>query len=89
VTEMCVLMYCSSLTTLRDLKNIPKVEIHSCGAACDFSGLGNHESLLFRNCPILSKFVDEYLNEQRHKEIFSTIRHMYYSADCENTQQIW
>jgi hypothetical protein len=73
VTGRLVLKDSCSLQILKDLKNIPKVEIQKCNEVSDFTGLGNHESLLVRGCRNFTIFFEEYRNEQKHQDIFSTI----------------
>jgi hypothetical protein len=65
VTGKCVLTYYPSLQFLIDLKDIPSVEFYSCSAVSNLNGLGNHESLLFKNCLIFETFLVK--NIERNK----------------------
>jgi hypothetical protein len=58
------------LQSLKDLKNIPKVEIRGRSSINDITGIGNHESLLFGACLDFEKIVGEYQNEQSTKKYF-------------------
>jgi hypothetical protein len=92
VTGKCILKNCWSLSTLQDLTNIPKVEIYSCNSVDDYSGLGDHELLLIRECPYFAELLTEYRNEQKHKELFSTIHHLFWCPTGDysvEAQQIW
>jgi hypothetical protein len=77
ITGSLILSGCSSLRSVEDLENIPKVTISSCPNIFSFSGLGHHKTLLVCGSSRFEEMWKEFQQEYKHHELFESVEHLY------------
>jgi hypothetical protein len=83
---------CDSLCSLDGLRGIPKVVLENCTSLNRFEGLGKHDSLHIVNIPAFLVFLDEFRNNNLHRDILGSVKQLFVTSSRSRDgkeSQVW